>query len=141
MTAREYLEQVKLARKEVRYWESVVLNLEQDATGLCGINYEDRRVIGSGSFGNRYDDIAQQLDRAQKKLEDARQWFAAVVGWVSRVIEAVPDADQKLLLQLRDVSCLQWQEVCCEMGYSERSVYYLHKRAIQSIGELPGNLK
>ena len=50
-----------------------------------------------------------------------------------RVINAVSDPDQQLILELRYLCYKPWNEIMTELGYSEPTIYRLHGEALKKI--------
>lgn len=52
------------------------------------------------------------------------------------LIEAVPDAAGREVLELRYLSGLTWMQIARRMGYEERQVRRIHQRALQCAADV-----
>ena len=67
-------------------------------------------------------EINEDIDRLVDLKAEAR-----------RVINAVSDPDQQLILELRYLCYKPWNEIMTELGYSEPTIYRLHGEALKKI--------
>lgn len=67
-------------------------------------------------------DINADIDRLVDLKAEAR-----------RVISAISDPDQQLVLELRYLCYKEWLEIAEALGYSEAWIYKLHGRALKNV--------
>ena len=80
---------------------------------------EQMRAMNAGAY-------AEELGRLAEHL---RAEYAHTLV----LIEAVPDAAGREVLELRYLSGLTWMQIARRMGYEERQVRRIHQRALAAI--------
>ena len=80
---------------------------------------EQMRAMNAGAY-------AEELGRMTEYLR-------AEYAYALALIEAVPDAAGREVLELRYLSGLKWVQIARRMGYEERQVRRIHQRALDAI--------
>lgn len=80
---------------------------------------EQMRAMNAGAY-------AEELGRLAEHLRAEHAHALAL-------IEAVPDAAGREVLELRYLSGLTWVQIARRMGYEERQVRRIHQRALDAI--------
>lgn len=83
---------------------------------------EQMRAMNAGAY-------AEELGRLAEGL---RAEYAQALA----LIEAVPDAAGREVLELRYLSGLTWMHIARRMGYEERQVRRIHQRALQCAADV-----
>ena len=83
---------------------------------------EQMRAMNAGAY-------AEELGRLAEHL---RAEYAHALA----LIEAVPDAAGREVLELRYLSGLTWMQIARRMGYEERQVRRIHQRALQCAADV-----
>ena len=83
-------------------------------------------------FGILYDTICKIVDLEREINEDIDR-LVDLKAEARRVINAVSDPDQQLILELRYLCYKPWNEIMTELGYSEPTIYRLHGEALKKI--------
>lgn len=83
---------------------------------------ERMRAMNAGAY-------AEELGRLAEGL---RAEYAHALA----LIEAVPDAAGREVLELRYLSGLTWMQIARRMGYEERQVRRIHQRALQCAADV-----
>lgn len=65
--------------------------------------------------------------------EHRRRELQAVSDEILKAIQTVPNMDQRSVLILRYVKCLEWHEVASTLHFSERHIMRLHQEALRQI--------
>ena len=86
---------------------------------------EQMRTMNAGAY-------AEELGRLAEHL---RAEYAHALA----LIEAVPDAAGREVLELRYLSGLTWMQIARRMGYEERQVRRIHQRALQCAADVRAN--
>ena len=78
------------------------------------------------------DTICKIVDLEREVNEDIDR-LVDLKAEARRVINAVSDPDQQLILELRYLCYKPWNEIMTELGYSEPTIYRLHGEALKKI--------
>lgn len=89
------------------------------------------------SGGNALEDLAAKhlelIDLYHAKLAEIAQELQAI----ETGIDTLPPTE-RVLLRLRYVHGLTWEEVCVDMSYSWRQVHRIHAKALEALREQDG---
>ena len=75
-----------------------------------------------------------RLDRLASQVADDLVDLYAELTDVEHLIQDLP-ATERILLHLRYVRCLDWKSCMTELGYSETSIFRLHRQALSTLAE------
>lgn len=76
--------------------------------------------------------LTERRERARKMAEEARDKLFALEEEVWRMISSLSEPDQSVL-KYRYMDGMKWIEVAERMHYSERTVLYIHGRALNEL--------
>ena len=131
MTAKEYLEQAwKLdlqinAKLEQRDRLRV---LAERATSTITA----AMVSGTPRRSRMEDAVCEMVDLAHEIEEDIRK-LVRLQKAIADSVAAVNPADCRVVLELRYLNFKTWGEIAESMGFEERNVFYIHKKALRLI--------
>jgi DNA-directed RNA polymerase specialized sigma24 family protein len=120
-------------RERIEQWrmraESITVTLKHDS-GLSG-----------GSPSKIVETAAIAIVDLQGEIEEQIYGLIAIQREISAAIqELVPDNTQRLLLEMRYVNQLKWEEIAVRMNYAFRSVHKLHNRTCRKLQATAGEL-
>lgn len=92
--------------------------------------YRSDMVDGSRDVHKREEIICKIITLQNEINLDIDQLVDLKIS-IRQIIESLPDMEGRIVLNLRYVRLLKWQEVADTMGYSLRRVHNFHDRAIQ----------
>lgn len=81
------------------------------------------------------------IEQKYRKAEKAREKASRIVDMVYDMIESLDDADQKAVIKLRYVFGDSWDSIATSMEMKERTVYYIHGKALAQIRKNCSNLQ
>ena len=131
MTAKEYLSQAFHIDQRISSKLSQVMRLREAATS-CTATLSDMPRPDSPSRQQMADTICKIVDLEREINEDIDR-LVDLKAEARRVINAVSDLDQQLILELRYLCYKPWNEIMTELGYSEPTIYRLHGEALKKI--------
>lgn len=129
MTAKEYLSQarrldeaINCRLRELEYWRGLSCRLSG-----CGFDeHHNPNPPTEAPFTmclEKIDEIERDVNAKVDTLVDLR-WA------VNRVIDAMDNSDEQILLRCRYLDGLSWADICQIMNVSLRTVYRLHSTAL-----------
>lgn len=142
MTAKEYLNQ---AYRLDRQAEMLIAKAEKLRSSLYGkgVSYDGSKVKG-GTGGDLSDTVAQVIEYEQQSADVIKKLIGKRIE-IERVIAAVPDADQREVLERRYLLYQPWDSyydkhtgvyvkgIYESMNYSRRQIFRLHGAALKSV--------
>lgn len=94
---------------------------------LQGVRYGQGRGPSVTSTVER---LVERIDEAEGRLVEAIGDYVDAREWAEVRIAPLPDPD-RLVMQLRYLECLSWEDVAERMHYDVRHVYRIHNRALR----------
>lgn len=99
----------------------------------------DRMIPGSpaqdgmphGSGGGDLSGYAAHLDELDRKLRTQLERKLQIRTEITERIDAMENETESLLLRLRYIHGLKWEEVAVKMEYSWRAVHKIHSKALE----------
>lgn len=99
----------------------------------------DRMIPGSpaqdgmphGSGGEDLSGYAARLDELDQKLRTQMYKKIQIRAEITERIDAMENETESLLLRLRYIHGLKWEEVAVKMDYSWRAVHKIHSKALE----------
>ena len=137
MSAKEYLEQVKL-------FDAHINNKLDELERLKGLvmkvtsTWKGDVVSGSGNQDKLGDAIARIVD-LQREVNQAIDDYIDKQKEIGAILDQITDPDQLRVLYKRYFDGLTWEQIACDMHMSYRNVCYIHGRALQTVGRLLGD--
>ena len=76
--------------------------------------------------------LTERRERARRRAEEAREKLFALEDEIWTMISSLKEPDQSVL-KYRYMDGLKWIEVADRMHYSERTILYIHGRALNEL--------
>lgn len=131
MNAKEYLSQAMHIDQRIGSKLEQVMRLRETAMN-CTATLSDTPRPDSPNQQRMADTICKIVDLEREINEDIDR-LVDLKAEARRVINAVSDPDQQLILELRYLCYKPWNEIMTELGYSEPTIYRLHGEALKKI--------
>lgn len=125
---KEYLRQYLKAKRAQEILEQEIDELRLDRM-IPGSPAQDGMPHGSG--GGDLSGYAVRLDDLDRKLRAQMYKKIQLRAEITAKIDAMPDETESLLLRLRYIHGLKWEEVAVKMDYSWRAVHKIHSKALE----------
>ena len=138
MIVKEYLEQVRYLDQRIDSKIEQLTSLKYLATKCTSILTGMPRTGGSGnsSMENvlvKIVDLQEEINRDIDQLIDLKRE-------VGRLIAGVDDLEYRVILEKRYLCYETWEQIATELGYSDKWVRQLHKRALDMITSFTENV-
>lgn len=136
MTAKQYLRKMFYFHRTIIAKQKQIEELRLLAESTGAIRYDKERVITSLPQAAGYEDkVAALVDMEHKLLEDIDELTRMYEkGW--RLIDSLEDPIDRLILIMRYINHMRWEEIADELGVSVDHVYYRHRHALKKIPKL-----
>lgn len=134
MNCKEYLSQMWELRKTARRLEEKIQMMEAQATRVTASLTGMPRGTGSGDGVTVLDALldvkdlyAQALARTYEKQKELEDFIDAMPHYLPK---------EKMVLRLRYLDLLSWEQIMLELDYSARRVHQLHRIGLDAAREL-----
>lgn len=125
---KEYLRKYLEAVRTQRMLEQEIDELRLDRM-IPGSPAQDGMPHGSG--GGDLSGYAARLDEFDRRLRAQLERKLRIRAEITERIDAMENETESLLLRLRYIHGLKWEEVAVKMDYSWRAVHKIHSKALE----------
>lgn len=130
MTAKEFLQQVYIAHREIDAKLEQISRLQADATRTTTVI---RNTPCGGSLTNsRIESAVVKLHDKTAQLANELERLVKVIGEVSAYIARVKNADERVILEYRYLCFFSWQKISEYMSIGLRQVFKIHNAALKN---------
>lgn len=134
MTGKEYMEQIRNVRREIRLLQEQILRDTVYASNVKAIRYDVDRVQTSPD-GDRMADIISGIvgaeDKLYKKVRDLMQKEEEARQYLIQLRE-----EYERVLVLHYFEGLKWEDVADKIGYDDKYIYDVKNRALDALTQL-----
>ena len=133
LTAKEFLQQYRDADREINAKLDQVHRLRELATKTTQTLTGDRV---QASPENRLEKIVAKITDLEAEGDEEIDRLVELKRKVKRVIQRVPDASQRAVLERRYINGQRWEKIAVELNYTYRHVTRLHGEALMKIKDV-----
>jgi len=133
MTAKEYLKEVYKRRRLMESTQQHLEELRAQAEGVGAIRYDKDRVQISPS--DHMSEVMTVLIEQEELYAKQILAYHKAVYTRTKMIERMPDSRYAVLLTLRYIDCLRFEEIAVRMAYSWKHVLRLHGEALDAFAD------
>ena len=126
---KEYLSKFRENKEAVARIEEQIKEIELHETSPK-ISSLDAGAYGSRTLKDLSDYIAKK-DELVSKMIQARYKRISTYTDIFQAIENVPDERERLVLTLRYIKCLKWEEIASKMHVEWAQVHRIHTEALK----------
>ncbi len=134
MKGKEYMEQIRNVRREIRLLQEQILRDTVYASNVKAIRYDVDRVQTSPD-GDRMADIISGIvgaeDKLYKKVKDLMQREEEARQYLIQLRE-----EYERVLVLHYFEGLKWEDVADKIGYDDKYIYDVKNRALEALTQL-----
>lgn len=132
MTAKEYLSQLRRLNAIINNKIKELDELRSVSGCVRGIDYSADKVQVSPKVGGSFGEVIEKIILLDEYIDELTDKFAGLKAALNADIEGLTNLKYRKLLQMRYIELLPFDEIAGKMGISERSIYYIHGRALAS---------
>ena len=132
MTAKEYLQRGYRINELIESDLREVSKLRDIATSLSSPGFGEK--VSGGSAGDAsYTRTVEKIIALESKIDSEIDELVSVQTEIREVIDKMQSKDERLLLRLRYVECLKWEEIASKMHISIQQAFRIHKNSLKKI--------
>ena len=134
MTGKEYMEQIRNVRREIRLLEEQILRDTVYASNVKAIRYDVDRVQTSPE-GDRMADIISGIVGAEEKLYKKIEYLMKQEDEARMYLLRLQEEQERVIV-LHYFNDLKWDDVAEQTGYSLSRVYEIKNEGLNKLSEL-----
>ncbi len=131
MDAKEYLSRAFILNRRIKAKERQLKSLKLQVP-YSGPLYGDVKVDTNMRRSAVEYSAIRQVSLSDEIEEDKKE-LAKVMKSTSSVIKKLNDTEMEIILEMRYLMFLSWDEIISRLSYSERYIFLLHSRALKRI--------
>lgn len=133
MTIKNFFRSLRYAQISIQKKKEKIAELQILAESTGGIRYDKPHVVTSPSKEGGFENKTVKIADLQQKLEEDIDEMTGMLNKGLEYISTLEDPVDRLILTMRYINNMKWEEIAEEMGYSVDHVYYRHRHALKKI--------
>lgn len=129
MTAKEYLRQAYRLNKKIEADHRDLASLESLSASLPSLDLCSD-VIVSGGHSDKVADIVERKFELGDLIKSEIIALLKLKADIFKKVNAIKNDDYRLILQMRYISLMKWEEIAVDTGYTYRNVLKIHAKAL-----------
>ena len=69
----------------------------------------------------------------EEEILDDTEKLTEMMRSIQRAINDVPDSSCRLVLEMRYLTFMKWEDISSELGWASNHVFYMHRNALRMI--------
>lgn len=130
MTAKEYLQQIYHLDRRIKRLQSRREEIRADLYSVKSTTDYNADRVQTSVAGDSMLRLIAKVDSIERDIVKELDQLISMKTRISKEIEQVQDATAKDILYQRYVSCLSFEQIAVNLGYSRRHIDRLHGRAL-----------
>jgi DNA-directed RNA polymerase specialized sigma subunit len=131
MTPKEYLSRAYYLDMRIRSKAMQIAELETLATKVNAALSPIK--VQTSKDNHKMESTVIKMTEYQEELNNDMKKLIQVKRETKEVIDSVTNDEYRVLLELRYLSSMRWEEIAVEMNYSIDHVFRLHRRALKAV--------
>ena len=79
------------------------------------------------------EEAMMKLLTVEEEIRRETDELTAVMRSIQKSINDIPDSSCRLILEMRYLTFMKWEDIASKLGWSERNVFYVHGKALRLI--------
>ena len=131
MTTKEYLSRAYYLDMRIRSKAMQIAELETLATKVNAALSPIK--VQTSKDNHKMESTVIKMTEYQEELNNYMKKLIQVKRETKEIIDTVTNDEYRVLLELRYLSSMRWEEIAVEMNYSIDHVFRLHRRALKAV--------
>lgn len=129
MTAKEYLQQYRIAYREAQDTEIRMAQIRLKYGSPSAIEYDD--MPKAHNTEHDLSDYIVQMDELTNHLISKYSRCMGIEADILERIDSMQNQEEREVLRLRYIDGYTWEQIAQRISTTLRNVYYIHGRALQ----------
>ncbi len=131
MNSKEYLSRAFRLDRKIKSKIDQIAEMKALATKVS-VAMSDIRVQTSKN-DHRLEDIMIKIMEYQNELCDDMERLVEIKKETKKAIDSVSNDEQRLVLEMRYLLYMRWEEIAVELEYTVEHIYRIHRCALHSM--------
>lgn len=136
MTAKEYLEQAQQLDQLINSYIQEKEELRKMACSLSSPKLSLGKVQSSRTHEAPYERTLEKVWDLEEQISKEIDHFVDVKNEIRTVIRQVSNTDQQVILRMRYIHFLSWEEIADALGFTVRWTLSLHGKALKAVQKI-----
>ncbi|MCM1439354.1 MAG: DUF1492 domain-containing protein [Roseburia sp.] len=132
MTAKEFLEQTFVLRKQIEDKKAELENYRDMAENLCGCRYGER-LSAMKSTEPPFLKFSEKAMELEKEIKLDEQKLISLSGEILGIIDTLENVNERLVLRYRYLMFMSWKDIAAKMRYSRQWIFAKHSEALKNL--------
>ena len=133
MQTKQYLRQAYRLNELIEGNKKELAELKAMATSIPSVDYSKDVVQTSKEANASFTKIINKALELERMIHEDTEKMLCLKIEIRRTIDTVEDNEEKLLLRLRYLNFMHWDEVCEAMSISPRTAHRIHGVALKHV--------
>lgn len=133
MTVQEYLNQGYRMMDLIKSNEQEITELNELAKSISAPNLSGMPFSATKNTEPQYAKCIQKINDLENKIKEETLSFLDVKENIRQAINSVEDKDEYLLLKLKYIHFLTWEQIAEKMSFSLTQVHRIHSKALKNV--------
>ena len=131
MDVKKELKEYTWIRDNIKSMEDRLYEIDMQLQSIGSIDFESDRVISSKDPDVWTNSVHEKIELEKMINKELCESYKAMRR-IESMISELPERE-KLLLRLKYIDGLTWEEVCVKMNYSWRQTHRIHSEALKAL--------
>lgn len=133
MTAQEYLNQGYRLAELIKSNEKEITELNELVKSISSPNLSGMPFSATKNTEPQYAKCIQKITDLENEIKEETLNFLDIKKNIRQAINSVEDHDEYLLLKLKYIHFLTWEQIAEKMSFSLTQVHRIHSKALENI--------
>lgn len=131
MTTKEYLSRAFYLDMRINSKAMQIAELEALVTKVSTVLNPVK--VQTSIENHRMEDTIIKMHEYQEELDNDIKNLIQLKLEIKKIIDTVQEDELRIVLELRYLSSMRWEDIAARMNYSIDHVFYLHRRALKLV--------
>lgn len=136
LKTKQYLQQIYRLDSNIRTLLGQAQFIDEQAQSVPNIDYSKVKVSASHSGEAYFENYVIKSVDLRKRIENEFEAFCTLKAEVHECLNCVQGIEHRLVLTLRYIHFMPWENIVKEMDHSDRQVFRLHKEGLTELSEI-----
>ena len=133
---KHYLQQIYRLDSNIRTLLEQAQFIDDQACSVPTVDYSKVKVSASHSGTAHFENYVIKSVDMRKRMKNEFEAFCALKSKVHECLDDMQGLEQRLVLTLRYIHFMRWEDIAKEMNCEERQVFRFHKEGLTELSHI-----